>query len=81
MIPFYIKQEASLQETKSMDVKRIREKCMISINMMHLVQAIRNSPTYCQIKGGQQIESSVLYRSNQLLELHAYIESAYWPHT
>lgn len=54
---------------------------MISINIMHLVRAIRNSPTYCKIKGGQQIESNVLYRSNQLLELHAYLENAYWPST
>jgi hypothetical protein len=83
IIPFYVKQESSLnqEESKSPDIKRVREKCMIAINIMHLVQAIRNSPTYCQIKGGQQIESNVLYRSNQLLELHAYLENAYWPST
>ena len=51
----------------------------MAINLMRLVSAIRNSPTYCKIKGGQQIESNVLYRSNQLLELHGYLENAYWP--
>ena len=61
------------------DAAYFRECSMLAINVMRLCRAIRNSPTYCKIKGASQIESSVLYRSNQLLELHAYIKSEYWP--
>ncbi len=81
ILPFYNNEHQQQKEESkdSDDPKHIREKCMLMINLMRLVRAIRNSPTYCHIKGGQQIESSVFYRSDFLLELHSYIENAYWP--
>jgi hypothetical protein len=79
IIPFYARQESTLAIGGDADPRAVRERCMIAINIMQLVRAIRNSPTYCKIKGAQQIESNVLYRSNQLLELHAYLENSYWP--
>jgi len=52
VIPFYTKQEKYLTESaaeETKDARHIRETCMLATNVMRLVRAIRNSPTYCKI--------------------------------